>query len=72
MRSYPRHLVTILRDPPNPLAGLKWMTFQAGRIQGKVYLKMIMVNVYGKPGKHGRLEDLGSAGPGWHWSGYRA
>ncbi len=25
-----------------------------------------MVNVYGKPGKHGRLEDLGPAEPGWH------
>jgi hypothetical protein len=23
---------------------------------------MVMVNVYGKPGKHGRLEDLGLAG----------
>ncbi len=32
----------------------------------------VMVNVYGKPGKHGRLEDLGLTGPGWHWSGYRA
>ena len=48
------------------------MTFQAGRIQGNVYRKMVMVNVYGKPDKHGRLEDLGPAGPGWHWSGYRA
>ena len=38
-------------NPPNPLAGLKWMTFQAGRIQGKVvYRKMVMVNVYSKPG----------------------
>ncbi len=26
----------------------------------------------GKHGKHGRLEDLGPAGPGWHWSGHRA
>ncbi len=37
-----------------------------------VYRKMVMVNEYGKPGKHGRLEDLGLAGPGWHWFGYRA
>ncbi len=32
-------------NPPNPLAGLKWMTFQAGRIQGKAYRKMVMVNM---------------------------
>ena len=28
---------------------------------------------HGKPGKHGRLGGFGGlAGPGWHWSGYRA
>ena len=38
-----------------------------------VYRKMVMVNAYGKPGKHGRLGGFGGlAGPGWHWSGYRA
>ena len=42
-----RHLVPILRYPPNPLAGLKWMTVQPGRIQGN-YRKTVMVSVYGK------------------------
>jgi hypothetical protein len=51
-KSYPRHLV-ILRWTPNPLAGLKWMPFQARGVQGN-----------GLPqdgnGKHGMLGGFGA------------
>ena len=64
-----RHLVPILRYPPKPPSRAEMDDRPAWEDSGGVYRKMVMVNVYGK---HGRIEDSGPAGPGWHWSGYRA
>ncbi len=63
-KSYSRHLV-ILRWTPKPPSRTEMDALPAREDSGKgVYRKMVMVNMYGKPGKHGRLRGFGTC---WTW-----